>query len=167
MNYKAKLKEIKTVILDFDGVLTDGTVFLMPPKEFVRTMHVRDSYGIHVAVKQGIRFAVITGGNSEVVKERMSYLGVTDVFTAASDKLVVFNQYIKDHHLNPEHILYIGDDIPDYKVMQKVGLAACPFDAVQEIKEIAHYISPLKGGQGMVREILEQLLKVQNKWMND
>lgn len=167
MNYKAKLKEIRTVILDFDGVLTDGTVFLLPPKEFVRTMHVRDSYAIHYAVKKGIHFAVITGGNSEVVRERMVYLGVTDVFTAAADKLIVFNEFVQSKKIDPATILYIGDDIPDYEVMKKVGLAVCPADAVEEIKRIAHYISPLKGGHGMVREILEQLLKVQDKWIKE
>lgn len=165
MNYKTKLSEITTVMLDFDGVLTDGKVFLMPPKEFVRTMHVRDSWAIQFAVKKGIRIVLITGGNSEVVRERMSYLGVNDVFLAASDKLGVFQDYITEHRLDPQEIMYIGDDIPDYQVMKIVGLPVCPYDAVEEIRSVCKYVSPLKGGEGVVREILEQLLKVQGKWI--
>lgn len=165
--YKQKLASITTVILDFDGVLTNGVVYLMPPHDFVRTMHVRDSYAIQHAAKLGINIAVITGGNNVVVQERMQYLGVTDVFLRASDKTVVYEQYKKDKGLTDAEILYMGDDMPDYPVMKKAGLAICPNDAAEEIKSIAHYISPLKGGEGCVREVLEQLLKIKGQWFID
>ncbi|MBX7093952.1 MAG: HAD-IIIA family hydrolase [Flavobacteriales bacterium] len=166
MTYKEKLHKIKTFIFDFDGVLTDGVVYLMPPRDFIRTMHVRDSYAIQYAVKKGYRVAIITGGNSEMVKERMAYLGVTDVFLRASDKLKVFKEYTADHHLDYSEILYIGDDLPDYHVMKQVGLSVCPNDAAEEIRGMVDYVSPRKGGEGVVREMIEQTLKVQGKWFD-
>lgn len=162
--YKQKLAAITTVILDFDGVLTNGVVYLMPPHDFVRTMHVRDSYAIQHAVKMGIRIAVITGGNNTVVAERMHYLGVTDVFLRAADKRMVYEQYKSEKGFKDEEVLYLGDDMPDLPVMRRVGLAVCPQDAAEEIKAVAHYVSPVNGGQGCVREILEQLLKIKNLW---
>jgi len=162
--YKQKLKNITTVILDFDGVLTDGTVFLMPPTEFVRTMNVRDSFAIQFAVKKGLRLAIITGGNNTVVKERMHYLGVTDVFLQAQDKLSVYEEYKKTNKLNDSEILYMGDDMPDLAVMKKAGIAIAPNDAVDEVKSVSSYISPFKGGHGCVRDILEQILKIKGQW---
>lgn len=162
--YKEYLTHITTVILDFDGVLTDGTVYLLPPNEFVRTMNVRDSFAIQFAVKHGLRIAIITGGNNEGVKERLHYLGVRDVFLKAQDKLAVYESFKNDNNLKDEEILYMGDDMPDHAVMKKTGLAVAPNDAVEEIKLIAHYISPVKGGQGCVREVLEQLLKIKGLW---
>jgi 3-deoxy-D-manno-octulosonate 8-phosphate phosphatase (KDO 8-P phosphatase) len=165
LSYKEKFRHITTVVLDFDGVLTDGTVFLLPPKEFVRTMHVRDSFAIEYAVKQGLNIAVITGGNNEVVIERMKYLGVTDVFIRASkNKLEIYEQYKKDKGLKDQEILYMGDDIPDYLPMQKAGLPCCPNDATQEIKKLSEYISPYNGGQGCVRDVITQILKLKGKW---
>jgi 3-deoxy-D-manno-octulosonate 8-phosphate phosphatase (KDO 8-P phosphatase) len=162
--YKQQLASITTVILDFDGVLTNGVVYLMPPNEFVRTMHVRDSYAIQHAARTGINIAVITGGNNPVVAERMKYLGITDVYLCASDKQKVYQQYKKDRGLTDAEILYMGDDLPDYAVMRLAGLAVCPQDAAEEIKSIAHYVSPVKGGEGCVREILEQLMKMKGTW---
>jgi 3-deoxy-D-manno-octulosonate 8-phosphate phosphatase (KDO 8-P phosphatase) len=166
ITYKERLQHISTVILEFDGVLTNGVVYLLPPHDFIRTMNVRDSFAIQHAVKMGFRIAVITGGNHEMVRERMNYIGVTDVFLRASDKLSVYRDYLKKHQLKPENVLYVGDDLPDYPVMKETGIAVCPADAADEIKEIAHYISPKKGGEGCVRDIFEQLLKVHGKWMN-
>lgn len=164
ISYKINLKNITTVILDFDGVLTDGTVFLMPPTEFVRTMNVRDSFAIQFAVNNGIRVAIITGGNNLVVKERMLYLGVKDVFLKAHDKLSVYEEYKKVNHLTDQEILYMGDDMPDFAVMKKAGIAIAPNDAVEEIKSISHYVSPFKGGHGCVRDVLEQILKIKGVW---
>ncbi len=163
-NYKQQLQHITTVILDFDGVLTDGTVFLLPPNEFVRTMNVRDSFAIQFAVNQGIRIAVITGGNNTVVKERMNYLGVTDVFLQAHDKLPIYEAYKKTNNLTDSEILYMGDDMPDVAVMKKAGIAIAPNDAVEEIKVISNYVSPFKGGHGCVRDVLEQMLKLKGLW---
>ncbi len=166
MTYKEKLRDITTFVFDFDGVFTDGTVFLMPPSDFVRTMNVRDSYAVQYAVKKGYRIAIITGGNSETVKERMAYLGVQEVFLRASDKLPVLDQFLGTHGLKPENVLYMGDDLPDYPVLEKVGLPCCPFDAAEEIKSIVQYISPFSGGKGCVRDVIEQTLKVQGQWFD-
>ncbi len=153
-------------MFDFDGVLTNGTVYLLPPGDFARTMHARDSYAIQYAVKKGYRIAVITGGNSITVKQRMEYLGVHDVYLQASDKLKCLSAYIHKNNISPANILYMGDDLPDYHAMQKVAIAACPADAAEEIKQIAHYISPKPGGFGCVRDVIEQVLKIQNKWFD-
>lgn len=165
-NYKQLLKDINTFVFDFDGVLTNGIVYLLPPKDFIRTMHAKDSFAIQYAVKKGYNIAVITGGNSPVVKERMEYLGVKDVYLQASDKLKYLHQYMAIKNILASNILYMGDDLPDYHAMQLVKIAACPNDAADEIKQIAHYISPSKGGQGCVRDVIEQVLKVQNNWFD-
>lgn len=166
MNYKSKLKDITTFIFDFDGIFTDGIVLLSPPMDFLRTMNVRDSYAVQYCIKKGYRVAIITGGNSEMVRERMAYLGVTDVFLRSSDKLKVFEQYAADNNIDPATVLYMGDDIPDYFVMEKVGLPCCPNDAVEEIKSVSLYISPIPGGRGCVRDVIEQVLKVQGVWFD-
>lgn len=166
MTYKEKLNHITTFIFDFDGVLTDGKVYLLPPNEFIRTMNTRDSFAIQYAAKKGYRIVIITGGNNEMVRERMEYLGVKDVFLKASHKLPVYEQFIKDNQLNSEHVLYMGDDLPDYHTIKKAGVGACPRDAVKEVREIADYISPMKGGAGCVRDVIEQTLMAQGKWFD-
>lgn len=166
-NYKAKLKHIKTIIFDIDGVMTDGNVLLTPDGDMLRTMNVKDGYALHVAVKKGYRIIILSGGHSESVKTRFTGLGIDEIYLGIGNKLEVYHKIVADDKLNPAEILYMGDDIPDYKVMQEVGLAACPADAAQEIKRISHYISPYNGGNGCVRDILEQLMKVQNTWFND
>ena len=166
-NYKAKLKHIKTIIFDIDGVMTDGNVLLTPDGDMLRTMNVKDGYALHVAVKKGYRIIILSGGHSQSVKTRFTGLGIDEIYLGIGNKLEVYHKIVADGKLNPAEILYMGDDIPDYKVMQEVGLAACPADAAQEIKRISHYISPYNGGNGCVRDILEQLMKVQNTWFND
>lgn len=166
MNYKVKLKQITTLVFDFDGVLTDGKVYLLPPDQYVRTMNTRDSYAVQYAVKKGYRIVVITGGNNEMVKERMAYLGVKDVFLKAAEKLPVFEKFLQDNNLTNEEVLYMGDDLPDYHAIVKAGLGVCPKDAAEEIKQVADYISIRKGGQGCVRDVIEQVLKSQGKWFD-
>jgi 3-deoxy-D-manno-octulosonate 8-phosphate phosphatase (KDO 8-P phosphatase) len=166
MNYKVKLKQITTLVFDFDGVLTDGKVYLLPPDQYVRTMNTRDSYAVQYAVKKGYRIVVITGGNNEMVKERMAYLGVKDVFLKAAEKLPVFEKFLQDNNLTNEEVLYMGDDLPDYHAIVKAGLGVCPKDAAEEIKQVADYISIHKGGQGCVRDVIEQVLKSQGKWFD-
>ncbi len=167
MNYKITLKNITTFVFDFDGVLTDGKVYLLPPDQFVRTMNTRDSYAIQYAVKKGFRVAVITGGNNEMVRERMEYLGVKDVFLKASLKLPVFEKFLKENSIGFENALYMGDDLPDYGAIKKAGIGACPKDAAEEIKSLADYISPIEGGKGCVRDVIEQVLKSQGKWFDE
>ena len=164
MNYKKKLNHINTFIFDVDGVLTDGTVTLFGNGEQVRKMSSRDGYSLQYAKKKGYKIAIISGGSSKGVKQRFDYLGITDVYLSSSNKLEAFNDLVKKYDLNTEHILYMGDDLPDWEVMKKVGLPTCPQDAATEIREIAKYVSPFIGGSGCVRDVIEQTLRVQGKW---
>ena len=164
MNYKIKLNNIQTFIFDVDGVLTDGTVTLFGNGEQVRKMSTRDGYAIQYALKKNYRIAIISGGSSKGVKKRFEHLGVSDVYLACSNKITAYNELLLKYKLKPEEILYMGDDLPDLEIMQEVGLPACPHDAATEIKEISEYVSPFNGGDGCVRDIIEQTLRTQMKW---
>ncbi len=164
-SYKEYLKHISAFIFDIDGVLTDGTIQVNTQGEMFRTMNIRDGYGLKTAVEQGFKVCVISGGTNEGVRVRLQNLGIKDVFLGAQHKTKILEDYLKDNNLKRENILYMGDDLPDYEVMQGVGLPACPQDAVQEIKAISKYVSHKKGGKGCVRDVIEQVLKVQGKWM--
>lgn len=166
-NYKAKLKDINTFIFDVDGVFTNNIVYLSTDGEQLRTANVRDGYTVQLAVKLGLRIVILSGGRGEATRKRFDGLGVKDIFLGAGTKIDVFNQFIKDNGINEQDVCYMGDDIPDYTVMHKVGLATCPADAVPEIKGIVHYVSPFKGGEGCVRDIIEQALKMKGLWMTE
>ncbi len=160
-----KLHSINTFIFDVDGVLTDGTVILMPDGDYVRTMNIKDGYAMQAAVKADYRIAVISAGRmSEGVKKRLENLGVQDIYLGVSDKKDAYETILFSYHLKPENIAYMGDDLPDYEVMQCVGLAACPADAAPEIQAIAHYVSPNNGGKGCVRDIIEKVMRLHRKW---
>jgi 3-deoxy-D-manno-octulosonate 8-phosphate phosphatase (KDO 8-P phosphatase) len=165
-SYKERLKNITTFVFDVDGVLTNGDVILEPSGDMLRTMSTRDGYAIQYAVKKGYNICIISGGNSQMVKTRMNYLGVQDVFLGSSNKVPVFDKYLADKDLKSSEILYMGDDIPDYPVLKKVGIATCPHDAAPEVREICHYISHLNGGKGCVRDVIEQVLRAKNDWFH-
>jgi|SRR5690348_15905968 len=160
-------KNIKTFVFDIDGVLTDGKLLIMQEGVMLREMNVRDGYTLQLAIKKGYEIIVISGSFSAEVQIRLERLGITKIFMRIENKLQTLKELIVTFHLNKEEILYMGDDIPDYEVMQYCGLAACPADAVPEIKSISKYISPLKGGQGCVRDVIEKVLKLQNHWSVD
>lgn len=164
-NFKTKLTSVKAFIFDVDGVLTDNIVTLMPDGEQIRSMNVKDGYAMQLAIKKGFKIAIISGGKSEMVRKRLNGLGVMDVYLGANNKIDQYNEYILTYDINPEEILYMGDDVPDYEVMKRIGVPTCPNDAVQEIKGISIYVSDKKGGDGCVRDVIEQVLKVQGKWM--
>jgi len=166
-NYKEVLKKIDTLVFDFDGVFTDGTAILIAGQPPLRSFNAKDTYAVQLAVKKGYNVAVITGGSSTEMKERFATIGVVDVFLKSSNKVVVFESFCTQKKINPENVLYMGDDIPDYRVMKKVGLPCCPADAVSEIKSICKYISHINGGKGCVREIIEQVLRVNGQWFDD
>lgn len=166
-NYKEKLNHVSTFIFDVDGVLTDGSVLMIPGHQPVRNFNTKDGFAIQLAMKKNYRIAIITGGNSEAVKERLQFLGVKDVFLGANEKKPVLKAYMKDLNLKPEEVLYMGDDLPDYDVMQMVGVACSPADAAPEIKAISDYVSLKFGGKGCVRDVIEQTLKVQHRWMEE
>ncbi|KAF0203766.1 MAG: 3-deoxy-D-manno-octulosonate 8-phosphate phosphatase [Bacteroidetes bacterium] len=165
-NYKEDLTGIKTFIFDYDGVLTNGVILITNTGDQLRTGFVKDGYALQLAIKSGYRVAVISGGYSESMRHRCNALKLTDVFLGVENKMEVFEEYLKTHNLKPEEVLYMGDDIPDYQVMQKVGMPVCPADASVEIRNISRYISHFNGGEGCVRDVIEQVMKVQGKWMN-
>ena len=164
ISYKEKLNDIKTFIFDVDGVLTDGSVLLLQG-EVVRTLNSRDGYALQYAAKKGYNIFIITGGNSPSVKDRLENLGAKEVVLRAKNKLEHYNRLKQDYGFEDGEVLYMGDDIPDYPVMQDVGFPTCPADAVEEIKSISVYISDKPGGEGCVRDVIEQVLRLQGRWM--
>ena len=164
ISYKQLLPNINTFIFDVDGVLTNGMLTIMPDGELVRHMNVKDGYAMKNALNKGYRICIISGGTNEGVRDRLSALGIEDIYLGAHDKIKQYETLLKKHNLRSENILYMGDDVPDYPVMKLVGLAACPNDAVREIQEVSTYISDKKGGEGCVRDVIEQVLRVQGKW---
>ncbi len=163
-NFKELLNQVKAMVFDVDGVLTDGNLILMPNGELVRTMNIKDGVIMKMAVKKGYHLCVITGGSSIAVKERLNRLGISDVYLKIFDKWDALKEFASIYELKMEEVLYMGDDLIDYEVMSKVGVPVCPKDAVTEIKEISLYISDKEGGKGCVRDIIEQVMKVQGKW---
>lgn len=163
-SYKEYLPQIDTFIFDVDGVLTNGVVTVMPDGELVRQMNIKDGYALKTAVDKGYRVCIISGGTNEGVRTRLKNLGITDIYLGAHDKVEQYNELLDMYTILPENVLYMGDDIPDYPVMKLVGLPACPNDAAPEIQGIASYISYKKGGEGCVRDIIEQVMRVQGKW---
>jgi len=165
-NYKENLTTITTFIFDYDGVLTNGVVLITNTGDQLRTGHVKDGYALQLAIKNGFRVAVISGGYSESMRHRCNALNLTDVFLGVENKVEVYKEYLTKNNLTDSEVLYMGDDIPDFHVMKMVGMPVCPADAAEEIKGISKYISHFPGGAGCVRDIIEQVLKVQGKWMN-
>lgn len=163
-SYKELLNHITTFIFDVDGVLTDSSVHVTPTGEMLRIMNIRDGFAMKAAVESGYHVCIISGGNNEGVRIRLRNLGITDIHLATPDKVETFKEYTELYNIDPETVLYMGDDIPDFHVMQLCGLPTCPQDASPEIKAISKYISHKKGGKGAVREVIEQVMKVQNKW---
>ena len=166
-NYKELLKRISTLVFDYDGVFTNSVVYIMNDGELVRTANTKDGYAISLAIKHGFHIAVISGGKNEAVRTRMQNLGVEKTYTHIQDKRECLLNFMNEKKVMPENVLYMGDDIPDLPPMKEVVLPCCPDDAVEEVKSICHYISDNKGGEGAVRDIIEQVLKAQNLWMND
>jgi len=167
MMYKAKLHSVSHFIFDVDGVLTDGSVTLMPNGDQVRVMNIKDGFALQHAVKQGFHIHIISGGKSEAVRERLILLGIRSIHLGISRKLEKYEELMLEYEFEHNQVLYMGDDLPDYEVLKKVGVATCPNNAAIEIKEIADYISPLNGGHGCVRDVIEQTLRLQDKWMGD
>lgn len=166
MNFKQLLPQVTTFIFDVDGVLSSNLVGLFPGVEPVRTANIKDGYAMQLAVKKGYRLIIITGGKSEAVEERYLKLGLEDVYMRSAVKMVQFNEVVKKYNLSMDEIVYMGDDIPDLEVMTKVGVPCCPADASPEIKKASVYISDKDGGMGCGRDIIEQVMKAQGRWMD-
>ncbi|MBO6879696.1 HAD-IIIA family hydrolase [Winogradskyella sp.] len=163
-SYKEYLVDITTLIFDVDGVLTDGTINVTTNGEMLRTMSIKDGFALKTAVDAGFNICIISGGSNEGVRKRLEGLGIKDIFLGAHNKIDQLNEYTSKNNIDKTNVLYMGDDIPDFPVMKLVGLPCCPQDAAPEIKAISKYVSHKNGGKGAVRDVIEQVLKVQNKW---
>ena len=166
-NFKEMLTHITTFVFDVDGVFTNNQVLLMENGETARTINTRDGYAVQLAMKEGFRICIISGGTGSGMGGRFERLGVKDLYMSTPEKLPVLEKYMQEHGLKKEEVLYMGDDIPDLRVMQAAGIATCPKDAAPEVKAICHHVSPFNGGMGCARDVLEQALKVQGKWMGN
>ncbi len=167
MNILAAFKSVKAFVLDVDGVLTNGNVLVLNDGQMARQMNIKDGYALQLAIKKGYQVLIISGGNDEAVKVRLQKLGITSIFMNVTNKRDVLLEFVTKESLTWPEILYMGDDIPDFATMQMAGLACCPADAVPEIKNISHYISPLEGGRGCVRDVIEKVLKLNEHWNDD
>ena len=163
-SYKEIMNDITSFVFDIDGVLTDGSVHITPTGEMLRDMNIKDGFAMKAALESGYNVCIISGGTNEGVRVRLRNLGITDIHLGSPDKVATFKEYTELYNIKPEQVLYMGDDIPDYHVMKLVGLPTCPQDASPEIKAISQYISHINGGKGAVRDVIEQVMKVQDKW---
>lgn len=161
------LKKIRAIVFDVDGVLSAETIIMGSDGQPVRTINIKDGYAIQLAVKQGLRIAIMTGGHNEEIAKRYEYLGVEDVYLHCSMKVNTWEEFLTKYSLKPEEVIYMGDDIPDYQVMKLCGCPCCPKDACSEIQEVSTYVSSKRGGFGCGRDVIEQVLKAQDKWLSD
>lgn len=165
--FLSKLKDIKAFVLDIDGVLTDATILVTESGEQLRRFNVRDGYAMQLAIKKGYLICIISGGKSQTVVHRLKGLGITDVYLGIDKKIDVYHNFLERHQLSSEHVLYMGDDIPDIPVLKAAGAPVCPADAVDDVKDICEYISGKNGGFGCVREVIEMVLRVQGQWFDN
>jgi 3-deoxy-D-manno-octulosonate 8-phosphate phosphatase (KDO 8-P phosphatase) len=165
-NFKEDLINIKAFVFDLDGVLSLQTITLNSFGVPNRTVNLRDGYALQLAVKKGYKVAVITGSNCKEYSKRLKLLGVSDIYLNSRTKIENFNLFLKKHGLNNSEVLYMGDDIPDFEVMKLAGVPVCPVDADSEVKQISLYISDKKGGEGCVRDIIEQVMRLHDKWLD-
>ena len=166
-NFKEEIALTQAIILDVDGVFTDGGIVPLPDGDFLRTYNAKDGYAIAYAIKQGMKIFIITGGRGATLKKRFEYLGVSELHMNISDKVGVMRGIIERHGLDPARIIFMGDDVPDLECMREVGIPVCPADAASEILDVSVYVSEFAGGRGCVRDILEQVLRAQDKWAKD
>jgi len=164
INFKERLKKVSTFVFDVDGVLTDGSLLVMPDGEFLRRMNIRDGYAMQLAIKAGYRMAIISGGHSSGVPVRLKRLGVQEVHMGVANKISVLTEVLDRFGSNPEDVLVMGDDMPDLPMLHHCGVPCCPYDAASDIRNASVYVSPLNGGQGCVRDVIEQVLRLHGKW---
>ncbi len=164
MNLQEQFKKITTFIFDVDGVLTDGTIIVLENGLQARRMNVKDGYALQLAIKKGYKILILSGAAHSPVVDRLNKLGIDEVFMGVKDKKDYIEKYKITNGLDAEDILFMGDDLPDLTAMSAVGISACPADAVTEIREIVQYISPLNGGWGCVRDVIEKVMREHKKW---
>ena len=163
-NLLAAMGRCVAFVFDMDGVLTDGSLIITDAHSWIRTMYVRDGYALQLAAKKGYPVIIRSGSEAEPVKDRLNRLGIQDVFFKVNDKAAFLRNFAAEKKINVSDILVMGDDVPDIEMMKICGFRAAPADAVNEVKQIAHYISPQNGGRGCVRDVIEKVMKLQGKW---
>lgn len=159
------LSRIKAVVFDIDGVLSAQTVLMDQNGDPLRTVNIQDGYAIQLAMKMGLRIAILSGARTESIHQRYQYLGVEDIYLSCSVKVTTYDSFKAKYGLQDEEIIFVGDDIPDLEVLNRVGCPCCPADACPEVKKACIYVSHRVGGHGCGRDIIEQVLKAQGKWM--
>lgn len=164
MNVLSLFEPITTFVFDIDGVLTDGMLLVQEEGELLRSMNIKDGHALQLAIKQGYHVWVISGGKTEAAKKRLQKLGVHEVHVAVQDKPALLQQLIEKYNITKEQMVYMGDDMPDIAAMQLCQLKTCPADAATDVQQICQYISPIMGGKGCVRDIIEKVLKLDGKW---
>lgn len=167
MNLLERFKQVRTFVFDVDGVLTDGSLLIPDDGQMVRKMNIKDGYALQLALKKGYRVVIISGGRSESVRERLNRLGIEDIFLKVDNKKEKLTEYVNQHRILWAEVLFMGDDIPDYLVMQMAGVACAPADAAVEIKHISAYVSTINGGYGCARDVIEKVLKLNDDWPMD
>ena len=165
INYDLNI--IKAIIFDIDGVLSSETITLSSEGEPLRTVNIKDGYAIQLAMKLGLRIAIMTGAKVTSIRKRYEGLGVEDIYIGCSVKIETYETFLKKYGLTDKEIMYMGDDIPDLEIMRRVGCPVCPKDACPEIKDVSIYVSDRIGGHGCGRDIIEQVLRSQGKWVMD
>jgi 3-deoxy-D-manno-octulosonate 8-phosphate phosphatase (KDO 8-P phosphatase) len=163
-NFKEDLKRVRAFVFDLDGVLSSQQMFMDASGILLRTVNVKDGYALRLAAVKGYPVAVISGGVSMAVRRRMRRLGIRDVYMNAKNKQIPFQEFVNRYKLEESDILYMGDDLPDLPVMKRVGFPTCPADAVAEVKQVSRYISHFDGGDGCVRDVIEQVLRLHQHW---
>lgn len=165
-NFKEGLANVKAFVFDIDGVLSTQTIALNVFGVPNRSVNLRDGYAIQLAVRKGYHIGIISGCSSKEYQKRLKLLGVKDIFLNSKSKIEHFQAFLNKYNLNKSEVLFMGDDIPDYEVMREAGIPVCPSDADSEIRSVASYISDKRGGEGCVRDVIEQVLRLHNKWMD-
>ena len=161
------LQRIKAIIFDVDGVLSAGTITLAADGEPLRTVNIKDGYAIQLAVKMGMRIVILTGGKTEAVRLRYERLGVEDIYMGCAVKVKTYDEFLQKYQLMDDEVMYMGDDVPDIEIMRRVGCPVCPQDACPDVKDISLYVSPYRGGYGCGRDVIEQTLRAQGKWLSN
>ncbi|MAV78974.1 MAG: 3-deoxy-D-manno-octulosonate 8-phosphate phosphatase [Flavobacteriaceae bacterium] len=164
-NYKTLLNNVRAFVFDVDGVMTNGKVIITSEGEMYREMDTRDGFALKYALLKGFKIGIISGGTNEGVRKRLKLLGVNKVYLGIHEKDIAFDDFVSTFNIKPDQVLFMGDDVPDIAVMEKVGISTCPQDAVPDVKRVVDYVSHKKGGCGCVREIVEQVMRVQDKWV--
>ena len=160
-------KQITTFVFDVDGVLTDGSLVILPNGVMARNMNTKDGFALQLAIKKGYNIIIISGGSSPEVEYRLSTLGITEVYMKAENKLSILQNHLTKKNISATNVLFMGDDIPDIEAMKSVHLATCPSDATQDVLAVAEYVSPYPGGKGCVRDVIEKVMKLQGKWVTN